>query len=338
MNNMNILQKIREFGKSILASVSMMIAKFLLGKELFEQEYRNNFGRKYDELTPKNDVKEKTSDTKEDFQKNTQFQNMTIDIENLIQAGKSFSDKLTNQDMVFFAELSEFLNQNCEQIGCKNISLIISSVNSTKTEFNLTVRLETEEGEKNIQFDKNGVIFEPLEENLDLEKSITNYVKRFCLEQNVQTLPKMKDFAEKLYDEAQYNIIVGKDESVLQFFQEEINIRCNSQTNQLVTVLYNDKELFQGNLISLGNEHVAKEIAKEIYKGYVSEIGIQIDEDKNMDSSIQFEDLNDYFEETVGHSDIALDNMTNEERDFDEDVEFFNDEYWKDDYYDEFDH
>lgn len=286
----NIIEKLKNAVLGVVSSISMLFSRVILGKHLFEQEYvKNSMKEEFQEM--KSVLKEDDAlDTKRQVQRETEKEKISID--DLNACSKQLSVILSNEDGIYLSDFQEYLNNVLSLAPDESISLSYVEVESEHISKEKKVKLDilADKNHKMTFFmDSYGNVSSKKDE-ISLKKELMEAIIQYNIREKISLLPEKSNFANFVFNEAQYNIITGQDKSISKFHNIKLEVECDE--TQMVTVKAHGSQLFQGRLEDLMIPEAYETLYNNMYEMILSEIGLEIDFEKKDEN--QYENLEDF--------------------------------------------
>lgn len=300
-------RKLKEFMEAFVSRLALLVSRVLLGKNLFEEEYRNQH-LKEDSVNLQETGKKDESSPK-DKEKDQSEHKKTIFLEDVLKM-ETFADKIVNQDINYAEELrsglSEFITQP-----------VSISFHQTDAVLHLGEMQISIGGDSNIElkFDQDGLLVEKGFDVKDIEQceeaeKILKYIQDFNFENKIALLPETNKLAEALFEEAQYNIIVNQDESNLFYYQNQISVKCHPVEDD-VQISCNGEVFYEGRLGDITKD--AEQIYQKINACIYENLGYELETHEIEQDPMEFEENEkeyDYEKErALEEEDILLEQM-----------------------------
>lgn len=287
----DIIEKLKNAVLGVVSSISMLFSRVVLGKHLFEQEYvKNSMKEEFQEMKSVLKGDDALDTQKHQVQRETEKEKISID--DLNACSKQLGVLLSKEDGIYLSDFQEHLNNVLSLAPDESISLSYVEVESEhiSKEKKLQLDIMADKNHKMTFFmDSYGNVSSEKDE-ISLKKELMEAIIQYNIREKISLLPEKSNFANFVFNEAQYNIITGQDKSISKFHNIKLEVECDE--TQMVTVKAHGSQLFQGRLEDLMIPEAYETLYNNMLDMILSEIGLEIDFEKKDED--QYENLEDF--------------------------------------------
>lgn len=209
-----------------------------------------------------------------------------IQLENVMKMETSFQDIMKQQDLGFLDKLRESL---CQETGMNITTSYVlppKDLEMHGKDSLLQINLEEGDQEQHILIDEYGCILGNETKNED----ILNAMQQICIQENIALLPNLKDFTDRIFEEAKYDVVLGNESSSLNFWGNEIII--HQENTDAISIHCNGRQLYAGGLGNLMDPDIVQDIYKGVYEESLSYLGYDVIEHTDDSYEHTEQDLN----------------------------------------------
>lgn len=287
---------LKEKIQAFFASISMLVAKTLLGKKLFEEEYhklsmKDDAKQLFNEKEKEQEIKEKNEErgkSAENREKDAKTEKKISDPKELMNLKLSFQELVQAEDEQLLSDLTKYMES-------KNLNIVQSAYSADITGSSIQFKIMDKDGETHD--------FSIYETGNSKDLELSKFIEAYCIAHNIsvfQTQEKQFDTLIKMIQQAE----LDHSEHSMDYWNHSFQI---TSENGKTKVLFEDKEIFSGQmdltrffadesriakesdekLIDL-NRHVLNNMMEAIYQTELKSLGYDIEEEKEQ---IQLEDV-----------------------------------------------